>query len=88
MGSIPARGTKIPHAAWHGQKIKIKSQKNSKKKKKCPPESFPLPERGVLKERRGGNNLLTCPCVTSSLGTPFPAPRRLPVEPGNPADLN
>ena len=22
-GSIPGWGTKIPHAAWHGQKIKI-----------------------------------------------------------------
>lgn len=22
MGSIPGKGTKIPHAAWHGQKNK------------------------------------------------------------------
>ena len=22
MGSIPGKGTKIPHAAWHGQKVK------------------------------------------------------------------
>ena len=22
MGSIPGRGTKIPHAMWHGQKFK------------------------------------------------------------------
>ena len=25
VGSIPVPGTKIPHAAWHGQKIKRKN---------------------------------------------------------------
>lgn len=24
MGSIPGLGTRIPHAVWHGQKIKLK----------------------------------------------------------------
>jgi len=23
VGSIPGHGTKIPHAAWHSQKVKI-----------------------------------------------------------------
>ena len=27
MGSIPGQGTKIPHATWHGQKIKKKKKK-------------------------------------------------------------
>ena len=26
-GSIPGQGTKIPHVAWHGQKLKIKKKK-------------------------------------------------------------
>ena len=28
-GSIPGQGTKIPHATWHGQKIKIIIIKNT-----------------------------------------------------------
>ena len=28
-GSIPGRGTKIPQAAWHGQKTKQHTQKGS-----------------------------------------------------------
>ena len=27
MGSIPGQGTKIPHATWHGQKIKKKKKR-------------------------------------------------------------
>ena len=27
--SIPSWGTKIPHAAWHGQKIKIRTKQNT-----------------------------------------------------------
>ena len=31
MGSIPDQGTKIPHAAQHSQKVKIKKKKKEKK---------------------------------------------------------
>ena len=31
MGSIPGQGTKIPHAAWRGQKKKKKKRNNTYK---------------------------------------------------------
>ena len=34
VGSIPGRGTKIPHAAWRGQENVKKKRKNKKKPKK------------------------------------------------------
>ena len=27
MGSIPGLGTRLPHAVWHSQKIKLKKEK-------------------------------------------------------------
>ena len=36
MRSIPCQGTKIPHAAWHGQENNKKFLKDYKKKKKNP----------------------------------------------------
>ena len=36
MRSIPCQGTKIPHAAWHGQENNKKFLKDYKKKKKEP----------------------------------------------------
>ena len=29
VGSIPDQGTKIPHAVWHSQKIKIRIKQNT-----------------------------------------------------------
>ena len=37
MGSIPCQGTKIPHAAWHGQENNKNFLKDLKKKKKKNP---------------------------------------------------
>ena len=34
MGSVSGRGTEIPHAVWHGQKI-FKNKIRSFKKKNC-----------------------------------------------------
>ena len=33
LGSIPGRGTKIPRAVWHGQKIKKKKKSHSEDSK-------------------------------------------------------
>ena len=47
MGSIPGRGTKIPHATWRGQE-NIKKQKQKQKKNKNKQKLLAIPWRSRL----------------------------------------